>query len=67
MEDGVPGANDGGLYADVAWAKARARAIRCASIERDTDQGDVEFLGLGDVREAHKGRDASETGEAKSV
>lgn len=60
VEDGVPGADDGGLDADVARAEAGAGAIRCAAVKGDTDEGDLEFFGLGDVREAHEGGDASE-------
>lgn len=55
MEDGVPGANDRGLDADVARTEAGAGAISCATVERNADEGDLEFFGLGDVREAHEG------------
>jgi len=66
-EHGIPGTDNRGLYADVAGAEARAGAVGCASIERDANQGDIQFFGLNDVREAHEGRDAGEAGEAKSV
>lgn len=48
-------------------AEARAGAIRGAAIEGDTDEGDLKLLGLGDVRETHKGGYACEAGKAESV
>lgn len=60
MKDGVPRTNDRGLRTDISRAEARAWAIRGAAIEGHTDEGDLEFFGLGDVRQAHEGRDAGE-------
>jgi hypothetical protein len=37
VEYRIPGANDGGLYANVARAEARAGAIGGATVERDAD------------------------------
>jgi len=67
VEDGVPGADDGGLDADVARTEARAGAIGGAAVERDADEGDLELFGLWDVREAHEGGDAGEASILQSV
>lgn len=67
VEDGVPRADDCGLDADVARPKARPRAISCAAVEGDADEGDFEFLGVGDVREAHECWNACESRILQSV
>ncbi len=67
MEDGIPGANDGGLDANIARAETRAGAIGCAAVEGDADEGEVELGGVGNVREAHEGGDAGETGVGEGV
>jgi hypothetical protein len=50
VQDGIPGANDGGLGADISWPETRAGAIRGAAIEGHANESDLEFFGLGDVR-----------------
>ena len=67
VEHRIPGTDNRGLYTDVARAEARAGAVGCASVERDANQGDIQFFGLSNVRKAHEGMDAGEAGEAKSV
>ena len=47
--------------------EARPWAVGCAAVKRDADEGDLQFLGLSDVGQPHKGRDAREAGEAESV
>lgn len=67
LQDRIPGADDCGLYTNIAGAEARSGAVGCASVEGNADESDVEFLWLSDVRKAHEGRDASETGIAEGV
>ena len=57
FQDRIPGTNDRGLHANVARAEARAGSIGGAAVEGHADDGDVEFFGLRDVREAHEGGD----------
>ena len=67
LQDGVPRADDCGLDADVAWPKARSRAIGGAAVKGDADDGDLKLLGLCDVREAHEGGYAREASILQSV
>jgi hypothetical protein len=67
VQDGVPRANDGGLSADISRSEARAGAIRGAAIEGHANESDLEFCGLGDVRQAHEGRDTGEAGEGEGI
>lgn len=67
MQHRVPRTDDRGLDANITRAEARAGAIGCAAVERNADDGDIEFGGLGKVRQAHKGGDAREAGETESV
>lgn len=66
-QDGIPGSDDGGLDADVTRAEARAGSVGGAAVERNADQGDVEFIGLRDMGQAHEGGDAGETSVAEGV
>src|SRR5216683_8239003 len=54
--------NDRGLLAHVARAKTRSRTVARSAIKRNTDQCDIQALGIGNVRQAHKCRDAGEAG-----
>ena len=67
MQDWIPRANDGGLGADISRSEARAGAIRGAAIEGHANESELEFFGLGDVRQTHKGRDAGEAGEGEGI
>jgi hypothetical protein len=67
VENRIPRTDDRGLDANVAWAETRAGAIGGAAVKGDADEGDVEFFGLGDVREAHEAGNAGEAGVAESV
>jgi hypothetical protein len=67
VEHRVPRADNRGLHANMARPEARARTISCAPIKGDADDGYLQFLGLRDVGQSHKGRDTREAGEAKSV
>lgn len=67
LQDRIPGANDRGLHADISRPEARARAIRCAAIEGDPDEGNFQFFGLRNVRQTHKGRDAGEAGVGEGI
>ena len=67
VEDGIPRADDGGLNANVAGTEARAGTISGAAVEGDSDERNVEFFGLSDVRKAHEGGDAGEAGVAEGV
>lgn len=67
IQNGIPRADDGGLHSDVTRAEARPRSIGRAAVERDADDGDVEFLRLRDVRQTHEGGDAGEASVLQSV
>jgi hypothetical protein len=67
LEDWIPRSNDRGLHAHVARPESRARAIGRAAIERDADDGDVEFVGIGDVGQAAERRNAGEAGVFERV
>jgi hypothetical protein len=67
MEDRVPRTDNRGLHTNMARTEARARTISCAPIKGDADDGYLQFLGLRDVGQSHKSRDAREAGEAKGV
>ena len=67
LQDWIPGTNDRGLHANVARTESRAGAIRRAAVEGDADDGDVEFVGIGDVGKAAKGWDAGEAGVFECV
>jgi len=62
VQDGIPGANDGGLHADISRSEARARPVSCAAVKGNADESDFELVWIGDVGQAHKGGD---TGEAR--
>ena len=47
--------------------EARSGAIGCAAVKRNTDQGDFEFRGLGDVGQTQEGRNPSEAGVGQGV
>lgn len=66
-KDGVPRTDDGGLRADISRPEARAGTVGGAAIERDADEGYLELGGLGDVRKAHEGGDAGETGKGEGI
>ena len=67
LQNRVPRPDDRGLRANMTRPKARAGPISCASIEGNADESDLELLVLGDVRQAHEGGYAGETGMAQSV
>jgi hypothetical protein len=67
VEDRIPRTDDCGLDADVARTEAWAGAIGGAAVERDADEGEVEFFGLRDVRKAHEGGDAGEAGVPECI
>ena len=67
VENGIPRADDRRLNANVAGTEARAGTISGAAVEGDSDERNVEFFGLGDVREAHERRDAGKAGVAEGV
>src|SRR5580704_12764060 len=60
LQHWIPGANDRGLYANITRTESRPRAIRRAAVEGNADDSDVEFVGIGDVGQAAKRRDAGE-------
>ena len=49
LQHRIPGADHGGLHANISRPKARARAVGCASIERDTDQRKIQIFGTRNV------------------
>lgn len=67
MQHGIPGADNRRLGADVARPEARTRAIRCAAIEGNADEGDIQLFGLGNVRQTHEGGNAGEAGVRKGI
>ena len=67
LENWIPWTNDRGLNADVARTEARTRAVRSAAVEGDPNDGDFEFFGLRDVRQAAKRGDAGEAGVFEGV
>ena len=67
MKDGVPRTNDRGLRTDISRPEARAGAIGGAAIEGHANESDLEFCGLGDVRQAHEGRDAGEASVGEGI
>jgi hypothetical protein len=54
IQHGIPRANDRRLITNVSRSEPRSRAIGSAAIVGNPDQGDVEFLGPGDVGQAHE-------------
>src|SRR5580704_6897819 len=43
LQHWIPGPDDCGLYANIARAESRPRAIRRATVEGNADDGDVKF------------------------
>ena len=54
LQHRIPGTDHGRLHANVARPKASARAISRASIERDTNQRQVQFRRLRNMGQAHE-------------
>jgi hypothetical protein len=55
------------LRTDISRPEARAGAIGGAAIEGHANESDLEFFGLGDVRQAHEGRDAGEASVGEGI
>src|SRR5262249_47756730 len=66
-ETRVPRPDQRGLVAHVPGAEARPRAIRAAAVEGDSDEGQVETGGGGDVGQPHEGRGLGEAWGGEAV
>lgn len=67
VEDGIPGANDGGLHADISRSEARARPVSCAAVKGDADESDFELVWIGDVWQTHESGDTGEAGVSECI
>jgi hypothetical protein len=67
LKDWIPGTNYRRLNANIARAETRAGTICRAAVEGDADDGDVEFIRIGNVGQAAERRDAGEAGVLERV
>src|SRR5437868_10089249 len=58
LQHRIPRADHGRLHANVSRAEARTRAVGCASVEGNSNQGKVKFFCMRDVWQPHECRHA---------
>jgi hypothetical protein len=61
VEHRIPRANDGALLAHAARSETRSGTVGRSSVERNSDERDIEFLWTRNVRQAHERGDSGES------